>query len=63
MNQFERQSEGHDIIDVGTACKLIREEKQNGSQPFSARIQYAACLNGDFACTRFNSDSMRSLRA
>ena len=52
--QFERQSEGHDIIDVGTACKLIREEKQNGTQPLPTCIQYAACLNGDFACTQFN---------
>ena len=32
----------------------MREEKQDRSQLFSARIQYAACLNGDFACTRFN---------
>jgi hypothetical protein len=54
VNEFKRQSEGHDIFGLGPACKFVGEEKQERTQAFSTRIEHSSGFNRNLSSTSFH---------
>ena len=54
VDEFKRQSEGHDLFLLRPSSEFVSEKKQQGAEAFSSRIENATCFKSNFARPSFD---------